>query len=137
MLWWELCAVLRMKQIVQHKFEVLYLRYVYVLYYNLAWDMVFKGVEGVVPTQGSLVQLWQGSDLSNDGNVAAQSLTWAPGLVYKSRIVENWVSYPGFFVESVCTLIAHDCKTCAIYAYKNKQKSCTGCTASFRLIVYE
>jgi hypothetical protein len=52
--------------------------------------MVFKGVEGVVPTQGSLVKLWQGSDLSNDGNVAAQSLTWAPGLVYKSRIVENW-----------------------------------------------
>ena len=126
-----------MKQIAQHKFEVLYLRYVYVLYYNLAWDMVFKGVEGVVPTQGSLVQLWQGSDLSNDGNVAAQSLTWAPGLVYKSRIVENWVSYPGFFVESVCTLIAHDCKTCAIYANKNKQKSCTGCTSSFRLIVYE
>ena len=126
-----------MKQIVQHKFEVLYLRYVYVLYYNLAWDMVFKGVEGVVPTQGSLVQLWQGSDLSNDGNVAAQSLTWAPGLLYKSRIVENWVSYPGFFVESVCTLIAHDCKTCAIYANKNNQKSCTGCTASFRLIVYE
>ena len=102
--------------------------------------MVFKGVEGVVPTQGSLVKLWQGSDLSNDGNVAAQSLTWAPGLVYKSRIVENWVSYPGFFVESVCILIAHDYKTfktCAIYANNDEQKSCTGCTASFRLIVYE
>lgn len=101
--------------------------------------MVFKGVEGVVPTQGSLVKLWQGSDLSNDGNVASQSLTWAPGLVYKSRIVENWVSYPGFFVESVCILIAHDYKTfktCAIYANNDEQKSCT-CTASFSLIVYE
>ncbi|XP_071164274.1 uncharacterized protein [Mytilus edulis] len=67
----------------------------------LAWDMVFKGAEGVVPTQGSLVNLWTGSDLVNDGNVAAQSLTWAPGLVYKSRVVENWESYPGFFIESV------------------------------------
>lgn len=102
--------------------------------------MVFKGVEGVVPTQGSLVKLWQGSDLSNDGNVAAQSLTWAPGLVYKSRIVENWVSYPGFFVESVGILIVHDYKTfktCAIYVKNDEQKSYTGCTASFPLIVYE
>ena len=99
--------------------------------------MVFKGVEGVVPSQGSLVQLWQGSDLSNDGNVAAQSLTWSPGLVYKSRIVENWVSYPGFFVESVCVLISYDYKTCPIYANNNNKKSCAGRTASLRPIVYK
>ena len=99
--------------------------------------MVFKGVEGVVPTQGSLVKLWQGSDLSNDGNVAAQSLTWAPGLVYKSRIVENWVSYPGFFVESVCTLIAHDYKTfktCAIYAKTTSRSHAQGVQHHFVLL---
>lgn len=64
--------------------------------------MVFKGVEGVVPPQGSLRQLWKGSELLNDNNVAAQTLTTSPGLVYKSRVVENWISYPGFFIESVC-----------------------------------
>ena len=63
--------------------------------------MVFKGVQGVVPPQGGLRQLWQGTDTLNSDNGAAQTLTRSPDLVYKSVNVENWSSVPGFFIESV------------------------------------
>ena len=63
--------------------------------------MVFKGVQGVAPPQGGLRQLWQGSDTLNNNDASAQSLTWAPGKIYKSANVEKWKSVPGFFIESV------------------------------------
>ncbi|XP_062618605.1 uncharacterized protein LOC134280203 [Saccostrea cucullata] len=67
----------------------------------MAWDMVFKAVEGVVPPQGGLRQLWYSSDTLNSDNPSAQTLTKAPNLVYKSKNVETWRSIPGFFIESV------------------------------------
>lgn len=67
----------------------------------MAWDMVFKAVEGVVPPQGGLRQLWYSSDTLNSDNPTAQTLTKDPYLVYKSKNVETWRSIPGFFIESV------------------------------------
>ena len=67
----------------------------------LAWDMVFKAVQGVVPLQGGLRQLWTSSDTLNSDNPSAQTLTRSPNLVYKSANVEKWQSIPGFFIESV------------------------------------
>ena len=67
----------------------------------LAWDMVFKAVQGVVPPQGGLRQLWTSSDTLNSDNPSAQTLTRSPNLVYKSANVEKWQSIPGFFIESV------------------------------------
>ncbi|XP_056022086.1 uncharacterized protein LOC125650831 [Ostrea edulis] len=67
----------------------------------MAWDMVFKAVQGVVPPQGGIRQLWKSSDTLNSDNPSAQTLTRSPGLVYKSANVEKWQSIPGFFIESV------------------------------------
>ena len=70
-----------------------------------AWDMVFKGCQGVAPPQGGLRQLWQGSDTLNNNDASAQTLTWAPGKVYKSANIEKWRSVPGFFIESVSDIL--------------------------------
>lgn len=67
--------------------------------------MVFKAVQGVVPPQGGLRQLWQSSATLNSDNPSAQTLTRSPNLVYKSANVEKWQSIPGFFIESVMYLI--------------------------------
>lgn len=67
--------------------------------------MVFKAVEGVVPPQGGLRQLWYSSDTLNSDNPTAQTLTKDPYLVYKSKNVETWRSIPGFFIESVRSAI--------------------------------
>ena len=63
--------------------------------------MVFKAVQGVVPPQGGLRQLWTSSDTLNSDKPSAQTLTRSPNLVYKSANVEKWQSIPGFFIESV------------------------------------
>lgn len=67
--------------------------------------MVFKAVQGVVPPQGGLRQLWQSSATLNSDKPSAQTLTRSPNLVYKSANVEKWQSIPGFFIESVIYLI--------------------------------
>lgn len=74
---------------------------------SLAWDMVFKAVEGVVPPQGGLRELWYSSDTLNSDNPSAQTLTKDPHLVYKSKNVETWRSIPGFFIESVSGFIIY------------------------------
>lgn len=77
------------------------------LYILPAWDMVFKAVQGVVPAQGGLRQLWKSSDTLNSDNPSAQTLTRSPGLVYKSANVEKWQSIPGFFIESVIFFLTY------------------------------
>ena len=74
--------------------------------------MVFKAVEGVVPPQGGLRELWYSSDTLNSDNPSAQTLTKDPHLVYKSKNVETWRSIRGFFIESVGGFI--------IYSPQNK-----------------
>lgn len=78
----------------------------------IAWDMVFKAVEGVVPPQGGLRQLWYSSDTLNSDNPSAQTLTKDPYLVYKSKNVETWRSIPGFFIESVSVILGNILLVC-------------------------
>ncbi|XP_033763937.1 uncharacterized protein LOC117345096 [Pecten maximus] len=54
------------------------------------WHMVFKGVEGITPTAGDLVSLWNGVDTENDNDITATTLTKSPNLAYKSSLLENW-----------------------------------------------
>ena len=65
------------------------------------WDMVFKGIQGMVPPKGGLRQLWQGDGTINSGNDAVQTLTVAPGMLYKSANVDLWRNVSGFLIESV------------------------------------
>ena len=67
------------------------------------WDMVFKGIQGMVPPQGGLRQLWQGDGTIYNGVGAVQTLTVAPGWLYKSANVDLWKNVSGFFIESVST----------------------------------
>lgn len=54
------------------------------------WYMVFKGIEGVTPTDGSLQQSWEGSNAENDGVSAARTVTTSPSSHYKNRLSEIW-----------------------------------------------
>ena len=52
--------------------------------------MVFKGVEGVVPSAGTLKGLWEGSTTVNDQDTSARTITKSPDKVYKSKLAESW-----------------------------------------------
>ncbi|XP_033736371.1 uncharacterized protein LOC117324562 [Pecten maximus] len=56
----------------------------------LEWKMVFKGVDGVESSAGSLLELWDGSNTENANDVSAITVTKAPSKTYKSALVEKW-----------------------------------------------
>ncbi|OWF56765.1 Hemicentin-1 [Mizuhopecten yessoensis] len=59
----------------------------------MEWHMVFKGVQGVTPTAGSLVDLWTGSTVENDNDDSKTTITTSPGSTVKSSLVEDWEGY--------------------------------------------
>ncbi|XP_021339736.1 uncharacterized protein LOC110440949, partial [Mizuhopecten yessoensis] len=54
------------------------------------WYMVFKGIQGVTPTAGSLQDSWEGETAENDGVSAARTLTTSPSSHYKNGVSEIW-----------------------------------------------
>ncbi|XP_033724570.1 uncharacterized protein LOC117314611 [Pecten maximus] len=56
----------------------------------MEWYMVFKGIEGVTPSAGSLQSSWEGDTVENDAVSAAQTLTTSPSSHYKDGLAEIW-----------------------------------------------
>ncbi|XP_033724567.1 uncharacterized protein LOC117314609 [Pecten maximus] len=54
------------------------------------WYMVFKGIQGVTPSAGSLQESWEGETAENDGVSAARTLTTSPSSHYKNGVSEIW-----------------------------------------------
>ncbi|KAK3083098.1 hypothetical protein FSP39_013942 [Pinctada imbricata] len=102
--------------------------------WSTAWDMVFKGVQGVVPPQGGLRQLWQGTDTLNNNNPSAQTLTRSPSLVYKSINVEKWQSVPGFFIESVKYAMFNNGKEVGFSIYDGRDTDKNGWFVDARIL---
>jgi len=52
--------------------------------------MVFKGVQGVTSSMGSLEALWEGNITENNNNQHYKTITISPNKTFKSSIVEDW-----------------------------------------------
>ncbi|XP_069121387.1 uncharacterized protein [Argopecten irradians] len=56
----------------------------------MEWHMVFKGIEGVTPSAGSLQSSWEGDTVENDDVSAVKTLTTSPSSHFKDGLAEIW-----------------------------------------------
>ena len=67
--------------------------------------MVLKAPTGVVPSDGSIQTLWEGTNIEGEESStddANKTVTTSPNYVVKTRLVDMWDRDSFTFIEQVC-----------------------------------